>query len=181
MASVIAFPDDRDLAPPQTTVGEFPAIVEAHQRMVFSIAMHMLGRASEAEELAQEVFLQLYRHLPEIESESHLLHWLRRVTTNRCIDHVRRNRFTPISFESIAEPRSPDRSPDPLLSRTLRTLLATLPASQRAVVTLRYQEDLEPREIASVLGVPVSTVKSHLHRALVSLRRKVSLSPRRVV
>ncbi|MEO8217804.1 MAG: sigma-70 family RNA polymerase sigma factor [Acidobacteriota bacterium] len=181
MESVIAFGPDQSLDSPVWICGDFAAVVERHERMVFSIAMNMLGRPSEAEDLSQEVFLQLYRHLAEIESDSHLLHWLRRVTTNRCIDHMRRNRITSVSFDSIPEPPSSDRAPDPLLPDTLRTLMATLPPAQRALLVLRYQEELGPGEIASVMGVPLSTVKSNLHRALNSLRKKVNVSSRRVV
>ena len=59
---------------------------------------------------------------------------------------------------------------DPILARTLRRLVAGLPANSRAVVVLRYQEDLEPREIAQILDLPLNTVKSRLHRALAALR-----------
>lgn len=66
-----------------------------------------------------------------------------------------------------------DKPADPLLSRRLRKMIAGLPDLQRMVVTLRYQEDLDPSEICRMVNLPVNTVKSHLHRALVSLRRKL--------
>ena len=58
------------------------------------------------------------------------------------------------------------------MSRTLRTLVASLPSMPRAIVTLRYQEELEPSEIASILELPLNTVKSHLRRSLAILREK---------
>ena len=62
---------------------------------------------------------------------------------------------------------------DPLLDRKMRELIAGLPEMQRLIVTLRYQEDLNPSEICTIVNLPVNTVKSHLHRALVSLRRQL--------
>src|SRR5262245_9132131 len=67
----------------------FAAIVREHQAMVFGLALHFLRSQAEAEELAQDVFLALHQSLPRVESSRHLIFWLRRVTSNRCIDRVR--------------------------------------------------------------------------------------------
>jgi len=141
--------------------------------MVFSIAYHFLQDRSVAEELAQDVFLQLYRHLDGLESANHVTFWLRRVTAHRCIDHRRRRRFRLLSLDSVAEPAAPSSPADPLLTRRLRGLISELPAHARIAVVLRYQEDLTPEEIARVLDRPVATVKSQLQRALKTLREKV--------
>jgi RNA polymerase sigma-70 factor (ECF subfamily) len=69
--------------------------------------------------------------------------------------------------------RAVDRRADPLLDRRLKQLIEELPELQRAIVTLRYQEDLDPSEICRIVNMPVNTVKSHLHRALQALRRKL--------
>jgi RNA polymerase sigma-70 factor (ECF subfamily) len=151
----------------------FADLVEQHESMVYSLAYHFFGDRGRAEEVAQDVFLQLFRSLGSIESESHLLFWLRQVTTRRCIDQTRRNRFKPVSLEDAEEIRATDRPADPLLDRRLKRLIAELPETQRAVVTLRYQEDLDPSDICRIVGLPVNTVKSHLHRALQALRRKL--------
>jgi RNA polymerase sigma-70 factor (ECF subfamily) len=82
-----------------------------------------------------------------------------------------------VSLDDAAEVQSIDRPADPLLDRRLRQLIRELPEVQRAVVTLRYQEDLDPSEICRVVGMPVNTVKSHLHRALQALRRKLEKTP----
>lgn len=141
--------------------------------MVFSIALRFFGDRARAEELAQEVFLRLYRSLGSIESDSHLLLWLRQVTARRCIDDVRHFRLRAVSLEEVGEPAAKHEAGDPLLRRKLRELIAALPETQRLVVTLRYQEDLDPGEICRVVGLPVNTVKSHLHRAIVALRKKL--------
>jgi RNA polymerase sigma-70 factor (ECF subfamily) len=153
----------------------FAALVHAHRDSVYSLALRMLGRRDAAEDLAQDVFIQLYAGLRSIQSDEHLLFWLRKVTTHRAIDQIRqraRMALAPLGEET--DPPSAPESTDPLLQRLLRRLLMELMPDARAVVTLRYQEDLDPMEIASVLDMPINTVKSHLKRSLQTLRAKMS-------
>ncbi len=89
----------------------FAALVREHQAMVFGLAYHFLQNRAQAEELAQDVFLALHQNLPRVESARHLVFWLRRVTSNRCIDCVRssqRRRELPI--EGLPEPGVSPRS-----------------------------------------------------------------------
>jgi RNA polymerase sigma-70 factor, ECF subfamily len=152
----------------------FAAIVREHQGMVYGLAYHFLHSRGPAEELAQDVFLALHQNLLRMESPSHLKFWLRRVTSNRCIDSVRRLRhrfelpMDPLPEASVATPIA-----DPLLGALLERLVAELPPHPRIVVTLRFQEDLEPTEIAAIIDMPVNTVKSHLRRSMEILRRKL--------
>ena len=155
----------------------FAELVEQHEAMVFSLGYHFFSDRGRAEEVAQDVFLQLYRNLGSIESESHLLFWLRQVTTRRCIDLTRRARFKSVSLEDAGELRAAEAKGDPIRDRRLRELISELPDLQRAVVTLRYQEDLDPSEICRIVDMPVNTVKSHLHRALQALRKKLERHP----
>ena len=153
----------------------FTEIVRQHQAMVFSLAYHFLHDWSAAEELAQEVFLHLYQNLAKIESPSHLLFWLRKVTSHRCIDWLRqRNSRADLSLEEVGELPAPVKMGDPLLAQKLRRLVATLPEKPRMIITLRFQEDLQPAEIAQILEMPVNTVKSHLHRSLTILQEKLT-------
>lgn len=149
----------------------FAAIVRRHESMVFSLALHVLQNRAAAEDLAQDVFLELYRSLCRIESAAHVMWWLRRVTSHRCIDELRRLR------RRVEQPMDvvPDRGAAPrprelFLEGRLPQLVANLPPRARMVVVLRYQEDLEPSEIAEALDMPVNTVKSHLRRSLAVLR-----------
>ena len=161
---------------PSTAGGlEFAGLVRQHQAMVFSVAWHFLRDRALAEELAQEVFLSLHQHLAALESAEHAQYWLRKVTANRALDVVRRRQRRPmVSLEAVAEPVAATAAGDPMLGETLRKLVATLPEKARMIVILRYQEDLDPAEIAEVLGIPVGTVKSQLQRALALLRVKLS-------
>ena len=153
----------------------FEEIVRQHQGMVFSMACHFLRDRSLAEELAQEVFLNLHQNLRSIKSPEHLVFWLRKVTSHRCIDQSRRLKVRPqVSLEDVPEPAIDATENDLFLSEMLRRVVDTLPEKARLVVILRYQEDLDPGEIASVLDMPLNTVKSHLRRSLSSLRDKLS-------
>lgn len=153
----------------------FAEIVHEHRSMVFSICWHFLGDRALAEDLAQEVFLQLYRGLAAIQSASHLTHWLRRTTAHRCIDHSRRKYFRRESpLEEVQEMAIGKAPADAFLHNRLRQTVAQLPEKQRMVVLLRYQEELGLEEIAEVLNMPVNTVKSRLHRALEELREKLT-------
>jgi RNA polymerase sigma-70 factor (ECF subfamily) len=155
----------------------FEELVREHQAMVFSMACRYLRNRTLAEEIAQDVFLQLYRKLPALESPEHVLHWLRWVTAHRLIDHSRQEKRRPQSpLEDAPEPvaADPASSSDPLLSDMLRELVAALPENARVVMILRYQEDLDPMDIARALDMRIATVKSHLQRSLALLRDKLS-------
>ena len=152
----------------------FADLVRRHQSMVFSIAQHFLADRAAAEELAQDVFLQLHANLHTLKSEEHMTFWLRKVTAHRCIDYQRRRRLPQVSLDGAPEPSAPMQSADLFLAKRLRQFVASLPESPRLIVILRYQEDMGPEDIAKVLGMPLATVKSHLQRSLAMLREKVT-------
>jgi len=148
-------------------------LVQAHQRAVYSLALRMLGTRDLAEDLTQDVFMQLNGNLRAIESNKHLGFWLRRVATNRAIDQLRRrSRLQMTSLEDEQPFFSAEVEADPLLQRHLRELLSELSPQARAVLLLRYQEDLDPPDIAQMLDMPINTVKSHLKRSLETMREK---------
>ncbi len=142
--------------------------------MVFSLALRMTGDRGLAEEIAQDVFLELDRNMSKIDSPLHALYWLRRVAMNRSADALRRRKVRGMdlwvemdeSHGALVEQRSS------ALGSRLEGLLTTLPEPQRAALVLRYQEDLTPEEIAATLDAPLATVKSHLQRGLKLLRAK---------
>jgi RNA polymerase sigma-70 factor (ECF subfamily) len=154
---------------------QFRTMVERHQARVFSIAFRILGESGVAEEVAQDVFLELHRRLPRLDSEEHVTAWLRRVACHRATDALRRRAAR---ADTAAEEyqdgmglRPVVREVAPLMNR-VEQLLLTLPPAQRTVMLLRYQEDMEPEDIALDLKMPLATVRSHLQRALKLLRTK---------
>ncbi len=165
---LLAVPNSTPKLPP------FADIVRQHQAMVYSIGWHFLRDRSVAEDLAQDVFLSLHRNLAVIESPAHLTNWLRQAMTRRCIDWSRRSaQKSRVSLEAVKEPSAPARHGDPFVTGQVGRAMAKLPDRSRMMVVLRYQEDLDPTEIAEMLEVPVGTVKSTLHRALGVMRARL--------
>jgi len=153
---------------------DFAGLVREHQSMVFSLSYHFLHDRELAEEVAQEVFLALHRHIGDIKSGEHAVFWLRKVAAQRSIDAARRRKRRPqVALEEVAEPAARTAVYDPLLGELLRRLVETLPETPRMVMVMRYQEDLAPAEIAALLEMPIATVKSHLQRSLALLREKL--------
>jgi RNA polymerase sigma-70 factor (ECF subfamily) len=147
----------------------FVRLVRQHQARVFSLGLRLTGRREDAEELAQDTFLGLHRQLRNLESAAHVRHWVCRTVTHRAIDLLRARSRRPqpqATDPMMLEVAVEDTSGDPLLHRTLRALLLRLPEIPRAVVVLRFQEDLDPLDIAATLDLPLNTVKSHLRRSL---------------
>ena len=153
----------------------FAEAVEAHKAMVYSILWHFLRERSLAEEVAQEVFLELHKSWASMKSAKHIVFWLRRVASHRAIDFVRKRKNRPeMSFEETGEPTVLERVHDSFLSCYLERVVASLPEKQRIVIVLRYQEGLELEEIAKILGIKVATVKTQIFRALELLRAKTA-------
>jgi RNA polymerase sigma-70 factor (ECF subfamily) len=153
---------------------EFESAVREHQGLVYSMAYHFIGNRAIAEDMSQEVFLSLYRNFSNIKSGSHLVFWLRKVTSHRCLDYLRgQKRRGHLSLEEVRERPIIHQDPDPFLTGHLRRMVTSLPEKARIVVVLRYQEDLTPTEIAEILEMPVNSVKSHLRRSLALLREKM--------
>jgi RNA polymerase sigma-70 factor, ECF subfamily len=159
-------------------VEAFRHLMRTYQARVFSIAYRFTGSRPDAEELLQDVFLQLHGALNEIRDDDHLRKWLLRAVSHRCIDRLRHDgrRPTLVPIETmppLLEPTTAERASDPLASKRLRELLLDLAPHARAVVLLRFQEDLDLSEIATLLAIPLSTVKSHLSRSLERMRAQL--------
>ena len=155
----------------------FRGMVERHQARVFSIAFRILGETGVAEEVAQDVFLELHRNLGRIENDEHVAAWLRRVACHRATDALRRRAArgdaAAEEYQDGMALRPVVRDLAPVMNR-VEQLLLTLPPSQRAVMLLRYQEDLDPTQIADTLKMSINTVKSHLKRSLALLREQIA-------
>lgn len=155
---------------------DFEKLVDQHQSMVYSLALRMTGDRTLAEEIAQDVFLELDGKLDRLESPDHACFWLRRVTMSRSTDALRKRRVRGMDLWVELDERHAwmeEERPSPLGTR-LEHLLTTLPPPQRAAILLRYQEDMAPEEIAAALESPLATVKSNLQRGLKLLRAKAT-------
>jgi RNA polymerase sigma-70 factor (ECF subfamily) len=153
----------------------FRRIVAQCQARVFTTALRITGVRADAEELAQDVFVQLHAAIGQINDSGHLEKWLLRAIYHRSIDRLRQRarqgHNLPLEvLDGGPEGHAPESGADPLAASRLYQLLLQLPPDARSVVLLRYQDDLDPVDIAAVLEMPVNTVKSHLRRSLQWLR-----------
>jgi len=157
----------------------FRRLVERHAGSIFNLAYRMTGNAADAEDLAQEAFLQAYARLADFRAGARFHPWVYTIALNLCRSHHRRKslpRWLPVPRESgedrPLEAEISDRSPDPeqaLLAREaeerLQEAIAALPSKYREVFVLRQSEELSYEEIAGVLGLPLGTVEVRLFRA----------------
>ncbi len=166
---------------------EFRRVVEMHGRTVYSIALRITRDPGTAEEVAQDVFLELHRSAERLEGEDHMRFWLRRVAVHRSSDALRRLARRPeagaeewIDEQHSAARGAADGMGDGLAQR-LETAVGSLPEAMRVAVVLRYSEEMTPDEISALLGQPIATVKSNLQRGLKLLRQKASVTMKEYV
>ncbi len=149
-------------------------LVDQHLGRILNYAYRMLGDAAEAEDVAQESFLRLWRTLDTWRAEAPLIHWLHRVAYNLCIDRLRRRR--PVSLDAAPEPLDPSDGPANTLHRieiadAVAQAIARLPDRQRAAVVFVHQEGLNNIETAELMGISVEAVESLLARGRRTLRK----------
>lgn len=140
----------------------FERLLERHETQVFRMAVMMLRDHGRAEEVTQDVFLQLWRVLPRYDGRAAPSTWLYTIARNTCLSAVRAGiRRRTSLLDDVSEPAAPAVA-DGL---DVRGLVARLPEMQRDVVTLFYLQDRSLKDVAMALDLPEGTVKSHLHRA----------------
>jgi len=159
-------------------------IVRLYWRKVFNVAYKFVGRQDEAEDLAQDIFLKLFKSLKTFDRRANFSTWLISVSRNLCIDHYRSMRREhdvvthDVDVVSLARPSALD-SPQVALERRdrvalLRAALDKLAPSLRTAVMLRDIQELSYQEIAERLGVPEGTVKSRINRGRTELARQIA-------
>jgi len=144
-----------------------------HGPAAWRLAYVLTGDRELAEDLAQEAFVRVARRLTGLRNADAVRWYLRRTVVNLANSHLRRRRVErahmPVLVSSVATAGA--STADVVTTQVVRDAIAQLPARQRAVVVLRYYQDLTDQQIASVLNCPVGSVKSALHRAIATLRR----------
>jgi RNA polymerase sigma-70 factor, ECF subfamily len=153
----------------------FQELVERHKGLVFALIARSVADRTRAEDLAQDVFLRVYRGLPYFRGESRLSTWIYRIVANVCAQEQAR-RPAPASIDDDrhrpALPATVDRHVSDLeLRERLEKAIARLPANQRLLVAAHYLEGVQYEDLAEALKLPIGTVKTHLYRAKQQLRR----------
>ena len=152
----------------------FALLVERYERVLFSVALRMLGDAEDARDATQDAFVKVYQRLGEYNAEYRFFSWIYRILTNECLNALRARR-----------PHQPDVPETPTTSGALEALeleerrqavqkaIAGLPPDYRDVLILRHFAELSYEEVADTLAIPLKTVKSRLYTARQQLGQRL--------
>lgn len=164
----------------------FAEIVELYKDKLYHLAYRMMNNRQEAEDVVQESFLRVFKNLDRYDENQKFSTWIYRIATNLCIDRLRKRR--PVysldaetdheGLDGYSMLPSDDRTPESelLLSETqklIRDAVETLPVKYKSIMILRYLQDLSLQEISEVLDLPVTTVKTRVHRGREYMRKKL--------
>jgi RNA polymerase sigma-70 factor (ECF subfamily) len=164
--------------------GAFGQLVERYTSALFNLAYRLTQDRGEAEQIVQDSFLRALGALGRVRTDQPLKPWLLQITLNLCRSlhaHRRALTFSELALEDHETFDVADESPLPQewaerseTRELVRRAIAELPAAYRAVLTLRYNEDLSYEDIAGVLELPINTVRTHLYRAKDQLRIRLA-------
>ncbi len=162
----------------------FLELVQLYQARVYKLVLRMVGRRDEAEDMAQEVFVQVFKAVSTFRGDSKLSTWIYRIAVNLCKNRIkylaRRKREAQEEFEAVAERASLESNPSATtgqvsrpdhmvegyqLERIVEAAISELDPDFREILVLRDIEDLSYEELSQITGLPDGTVKSRLHRA----------------
>jgi RNA polymerase sigma-70 factor (ECF subfamily) len=145
----------------------FERLLAAYRGRVYRLALSFVREPADAEDLAQEAFVRLWRALPLYDGRASFSTWLYVIARNACLNEVRRRGLRPTTaLDEDAEPAA-GAVPAPPVDERLdcETLVEALPEPQRRIVRLFYLEERSYEQVAAMLDMPINTVRSHLHRA----------------
>ena len=168
----------------QNAYGE---IVELYKDKIFQLCFRMLGNRHEAEDVAQEAFIRAYVNIQGFNQKKKFSSWIYRIATNLCIDRIRKkkpdyfldaevpgteglNMYSQISSDN---PLPEEKLVSLELQETVQREIANLPEKYRAVIVLKYIEELSLNEISEILDLPLGTVKTRMHRGREFLRKQL--------
>ena len=159
----------------------FGKLVELHKRAVFGVALRLLG-PSDAADASQEAFLRAFQRLSTFDPSQPIRPWLLGITRNYCVDQLRLRGRQPAagSMDNVAQIAGDDRPPEEAIevrqqSGRISAALEALPENQREALLRFHQDQLSYRDIAGVLGVPIGTVMTWIHRARRTLRSQLEV------
>ena len=175
------------------SMGAMEKIVERYEERIFTFGLKMCGHLQDAEDIAQETFLNAFRYLKDFREETKLKNWLFKIAARVCMRKRRKKKNEPdyeLSLESFmthdgsdAKYEIPDLSDDPSdnvlrteLKQIIDSAIHSLPIKYRLVFNLREMEGFSTQETAEILGISAQSVKTRLHRARLFMREQISAS-----
>ena len=168
----------------QIGLGDFEKIFQLHKEKVFKTAYLIVGNVQEAEDILQDVFIKVYEAAGAFDPQKGSMStWLHRITVNQCISAKRKKHAISYSSEEMEErgfelPDTSDELPEDMALKSeevanMWQAVKSIDAKHRAVLALRYFDELSYDEIAQTLNIPLGTVKSRLNGAIKNLRREM--------
>ena len=163
-------------------VSAFEELYERHSRIVYSLVLRILRQGSTAEEVVQDVFLQLWRNCARYDTSRPFVPWLLTLARNRALDHLRlkserqrRREDQTEEFPNIASaaPEYEKALDEKRRAERVRTLIGSLPSAQKKAIELAYFDGLSHSEIAAALNEPLGTVKSWIRNGLMRLKESL--------
>ncbi len=150
-------------------------IVEKYKRPLFAFILRMINNHATAEDIFQETWLRVIRYVKDFRGDAQFSTWLFQIALNLCRNTMRKKSYRFVSLDEaetiVVDPGVDDRRI--LETERVRKVVTGLSPKMREVIVLRYYHDLNEREISEIVGSPVGTVKSRLHRAQIIIRRKM--------
>lgn len=165
----------------------FAELVDLYKDKIFHLAYRMLSNRHESEDVVQDTFLRVYKNLDRYDENQKFSTWIYRIATNLCVDRLRKRKPTysldaemndKEGIDGYAMIPSDDRTPETefMLTETqvmIRQAIESLPAKYKTVMILRYLQELSLQEISDVLGMPITTIKTRVHRGREFMRKKL--------
>lgn len=154
----------------------FDEIMIRYERQIYRVCYRFVENREDAMDLAQEVFIKAFEHLPTFRRESSLKTWLYRIAINHCINHVKKHsqEFVEVTeYTGSSYPQVQRQLEDQEQRQHFRRMVQYLPPKQKAILELRINEQLSYEEIARISGRSVSTIKASVFFALAKLRKLV--------
>jgi RNA polymerase sigma-70 factor (ECF subfamily) len=155
-------------------------LVERYGGRVYNVALRITHDPDAAHDCAQDAFIRAYRALHQYDPAYPFGPWMFRIATNASLNFIQRGRGREVTVEELPEdPEPPEAGPELTTVRKeelqeVLEAMAELPPAYRAALTLRHMQQLSYQEVAEALGIPLGTVKTHLHRARAALKAKLA-------
>jgi len=157
----------------------FAKILEEHYRLIYSVVHGIVGPGGDTEDVVQDVFVKIFRALPDFRGEARLSTWIYRVARNEALNALEKRRPVLVPLDDCEELADSDEDPAAGHRRSvtrerLERLMGRLDEPQRVALDLRYMGEKSYEEIADIMGIPLGTVKTYIYRGKLSLKRMIT-------